>query len=240
LPSGVQLNVELPEQKVPVVPMQAEGAAGHRQEEFGNAPPQTNPDPHGPLDATLTQPLLASARQSTRFPDASQSLPAPPGQAAGGAGQVQRARPAPPVQVCVPTHMVVVLTTRQPLSMPQVTNPPDPWHDGPDTPLHAAGGVAGHLHAPFGALPWQVIGDVQGDAPAITRQPLVPSMSQRPSWPSVRQKPPALPLHSAGMLVHEQDALPPLTVQGALADVQGTRLVIARHRSAFMPQVATD
>ena len=145
-----QVNVELPEQNVPVVPMQPAGGDGQTQAADGNVPLQTRP-PHPTVDVTLTQPF-ASAVQVTSCPPVLHSFPAPPGQAAGSAGQAHAAVPAPPPQVWTPGHAVVPVTTRHWLaSRPQVTTL-FPWQKVPVLPLHTAGG-AGHRHMLLGGVP---------------------------------------------------------------------------------------
>jgi hypothetical protein len=236
LASREQVNVALPEQNVPVVPMQPAGAGGQTQAADGNAPLQTRPAPHPRVDVTPTQPF-ASAVQVTSCPLVLHSFPAPPGQACGSAGQAHAAVPALPPQVCTPGHAVVPVTTRHWLaSRPQVTTL-FPWQKVPVLPLHTAGG-AGHRHMLLGALPWQVRPAVQSTAPVTARQPL-PSSAQVPTRVPLWQKPPAPAAHSVGAPVQEQVAVLPLAVQGLPAG-QVVVCVIARQPSALSPQVTTE
>jgi hypothetical protein len=143
--------------------------------------------------------------------------------------------PVAGAQTCGEVHPTVVVTTRQPLTIPQVIwDVPSAEQEVPG-PAAQAAGTCGQAQVAPGKFPEQVVGDVHVVRLTEARQPL-PSRPHLSSLP-LEQSVPAL-VHSDGGVGHEpQVAEPAAPVQGWL---QAVVPVWTRQPAPSSAQVTTD
>ena len=137
-------------------------------------------------------------------------------------------------QACGDEQTAVFVTTRQPLTIPQVTalaRSAEQEFPGPEA--HAAG-TGGQAHVASGRLPVQVVGAPHGVVLSEARHPL----ASRPHFSSAGGAERPRARHSEGGAGHDpQVAAPADPVQGC---VHGVVLVTARQPAASTAQVTTD
>jgi hypothetical protein len=143
--------------------------------------------------------------------------------------------PVAGAQTSGPVQPVVAVTTRQPLTIPQVIwDMPSVEQEVPGPAVQAAG-TCGQAQVAPGKVPEQVVGEVQVVVLTAARQPL-PSRPHFSSLPP-EQSVPAL-VHSDGGAGHDpQVAEPAVPVQGWLHDVAP---VWTRQPAGSSAQVTTD
>src|SRR5579871_231288 len=207
------------------------GGVGHWQ-----APPgklvseQVSPLAHA-FEEDWMQPFTV-AHVTSVVPEESQYAPAPAWQAAT-VGQAQV--PVAGAQACGAVQATVLVTTRQPLTMPQVMAVAPSVEQVFPGPAAQAAGTCGQAQAALGSAPVQVVGDAHDVLLSEARQPF-PSRPHFSSLPA-EQSVPAV-LHSAGGVGQEpQAATPAVTVQGC---EQVEVPVTTRQPAASSPQLTTD
>jgi hypothetical protein len=147
-------------------PPQSDGAGGQVQAAFGAVPAHGRPAVQFVIDFTARQPLASRSQLTSMFPW--QEAPAPPAQAAGGAGHEQVA------DGCLPVHglpdgqvmRVAAMVTQPSASLVQVAIEVVDSQKVPAPFAQAAGG-AGHWHS----LAAQICGAEQAVSPPQAAHP---------------------------------------------------------------------